>query len=169
MREGLYYRVCRPDWENPALTAYSKRNGGRWNPPGEFGALYLNATIAVAVANAHRSISQEFGTFATFADLRTDRLPNLQVFTVRNTLFVDAVSTPGLVALGLPGSYPHGCSHSRCQAIARKLYAANEAGVAARSAVTDGEELTIFDSHTALARRKPNSRIPFAQWYPGLA
>jgi RES domain-containing protein len=167
-RGGTYYRVCRADWKNPALSAYSKRAGARWNPPGESGALYLNASIAVAAANAKRSVQQEFGGFATFADLRRDRLPDLQSFTVQNHRFVDAISATGLAALGLSVAYPVDCDHRRCQAVARGLYAAGEAGVAALSAVAIGEELAIFDSHKRLARRKRGGRTRFAQWYPGL-
>ena len=51
-RGGPYDRVAAPEWIDPADTAYSKQRGGRWNPVGELGALYLNATIQVAAANA---------------------------------------------------------------------------------------------------------------------
>ncbi len=169
MRGGTYYRVCNRSWLNPADTSYAKRSGGRWNPPGEFGALYLNQTVVVAAANARRSLQQEFGDTITFADLRPERRPDLQSFIVTNHLFFDVVTEDGIAAAGLPSEYPHGCERSICQDVARTLYAAGEAGIAARSVVGSGEELAIFDSHTSLSRRKRNGRRGFEAWYPGLA
>lgn len=168
-RGGTYYRVCNPSWTNPADTSYAKRNGGRWNPPGAFGALYLNQTVVVAAANARRSLTLEFGDAATFADLRPERRPDLQAFTVKEERFVDIVTDRGVAAVELPATYPDGVSHRECQALAQELYDRGEAGVAARSAVGDGEELAIFDSHAKLARRKRGGRQRFEAWYPGLA
>lgn len=168
-RGGTYYRVCDPSWTDPADTSYAKRKGGRWNPPGEFGALYLSESIVVAAANARRSLQLEFGDAVTFADLRPERRPDVQAFTVKNHRFVDAVSAKGIAALGLPATYPESCGHRLCQSIARTLYRANEAGIAVRSAAADGEELAIFDSHQALARRSRKGRRSFHEWFPGIA
>lgn len=168
-RGGTYYRVCDPSWHDPADTSFSRRYGGRWNPPGEFGALYLNADIAVAAANAQRSLASTFGNAVTLIDIRPERRPDLQLFTVASTTFVDAITPKGIDALELPAAYPYGCGHDDCRTIARVLYAADEAGVAARSAAyPDGEELAVFDSHLALAKRKRGGRRKFADWYPGL-
>ena len=169
-RGGTYYRVCDPSWKNPAETSFSRRFGGRWNPAGAFGALYLNADVAVAAANARRSLASVFGDAVAFADLRPERRPDLVLFTVAPTTFVDAVTPDGIAALGLPPAYPHDCGHDVCRPIAEALYDADESGVAARSAaLPDGEELAIFDSHLDLARRKRGGRKAFAAWYPGLA
>jgi len=169
-RGGTYYRVCDPSWRDPADTSFSRRYGGRWNPPGAFGALYLNADIAVAAANARRSLASAFGDAVAFADIRPERRPDLQLFTVATHAFVDAITPGGVAALGLPAVYPDGCEHDVCRTIARDLYAAGEAGIAARSAaLADGEELAIFDTHATLARRRRNGRRKFAAWYPGLA
>ena len=169
-RGGAYYRVCDPSWEDPGDTSFSKSAGGRWNAKGEFGALYLNATIEVAAANARRSLRQHFGDVVTFSDIRPERRPDLQVFTVRSHLFVDAISDKGLSALALPDSYPRGATKAACQAVSRILYRAHEAGIAVRSAVAhSGEELAIFDTHVRqLAKMKRNGRISFPSWYPGL-
>jgi len=169
-RGGTYYRVCDPSWRDPADTSFSRRYGGRWNPPGAFGALYLNADIAVAAANARRSLASVFGDAVAFADIRPERRPDLQLFTVTASPFVDAVTPKGIAALGLPGAYPAGCGHDACRTIARELHAAGESGIAARSgALAGGEELAIFDTHAALARRQRHGRRKFAAWYPGLA
>lgn len=168
-RGGTHYRVCDPSWKNPADISFSLRYGGRWNQPGEFGTLYLNADIAVATANARRSIASVFGNAVALTDIRPERRPDLQLFTVTPSAFVDAVTPGGIDALGLPTVYPHGCEHDACRAIARVLYAAGEPGIAARSAAyPEGEELALFDSHLTLARRKRGGRRSFADWYPGL-
>jgi RES domain-containing protein len=168
-RGGTYYRVCDPSWSDPADTSFSRRYGGRWNPPGEFGALYLNADIAVAAANARRSLASAFGDAAAFTDIRPERRPDLQLFTVTPSAFVDAVTPAGIAALGLPAAYPHECEHDRCRAIARTLHAAGEPGISARSvALPAGEELAIFDARPSLARRRRNGRRKFSAWYPGL-
>ena len=169
-RGGTYYRVCDPSWRDPADTSFSRRYGGRWNPPGAFGALYLNLDIAVAAANARRSLASVFGDAVAFADIRPERRPDLQLFTVAATPFVDAITPKGVAALGLPAAYPEGCGHDVCRTIARDLHTAGEPGIAARSAaIADGEELAIFDTHASLAREQRNGRRKFAAWYPGLA
>ncbi|MBV8709252.1 MAG: RES domain-containing protein, partial [Acidobacteriaceae bacterium] len=71
-RSGFYYRVVAPNWVNPADTSYSKRQGGRWNPPGEFGALYLNADVHVAAANAR---AQHAGRALKLFDLLPEARP----------------------------------------------------------------------------------------------
>lgn len=152
-RGGTYYRVCDPSWKDPADTTFSKRYGGRWNVAGAFGALYLCATIDVAAANARRSIARAFGDAVTFSDLRREQRPQLQAFLVGETAFVDAVSGDAQTA--------------QCQAIAQALYAKDEAGVAARSAIAPGEELAVFDTHLAVVQRK-RGRQSFERWYPGL-
>lgn len=168
-RGGTYYRVCDPSWSDPRDTSFSKRRGGRWNPAGAFGALYLNASIAVAALNAHRALAREFGTAIGLADVRPEQRPDLQTFTITHHAFVDAVTGGGLLDLGLPATYPDAVTHGETHAVARTLYAADEAGIAARSAVVaTEEELAIFDSHIALARRKASGRVPFGAWYPGL-
>ncbi|MGH2997143.1 MAG: hypothetical protein ACRDM9_12585, partial [Gaiellaceae bacterium] len=47
-RGGPYNRLAEPSWSDPLDTSYSRRRGGRWNPPGSFGALYLNRDLRIA-------------------------------------------------------------------------------------------------------------------------
>jgi RES domain-containing protein len=47
-RGGSYNRLAEPSWANPLDTSYSRQRGGRWNPPGSFGALYLNRDLRMA-------------------------------------------------------------------------------------------------------------------------
>jgi RES domain-containing protein len=165
LRQGLSYRIYKPDWSNPGDTSYSKLHGGRWNPPGEFGALYLNATLAVAAAQARR---QHAGRAIKLFDLRPDRRPMLATFDLPKTLLVDAVDPIALRALGFTTHFPYDVPWEPCRRIAQRAYRA--AGVATRSnaEVTPtsfvGEELALFDSHPLPPMIGTGK--PFAAWYP---
>lgn len=169
-RGGRYHRLCKPEWVDCSDTSYSKRHGGRWNPAGAFGALYLNATIEVAAANArewhrHRAIK--------LFDLRPQRRPQLEAFRIRAQAFIDAVSHAGVTALGLPETYPHGVGWDRCQPIGKRAYDAGLPGVACRSAAEArprswlGEELAVFDA-AAPTLKRVGGRKNFGDWYKDL-
>lgn len=168
-RGGLHFRVCDPSWTDPLDTAFSKHHGGRWNAPGAFGVLYLNATIAVAAGNARRAYE---GEIATLFDLLPEQRPDLQLVTVSPIRVVDAVTDAGLRSLRLLASYPAGATWTACRRIGARAHAANETGIACRTAdatkrnreIIEGEELVVFD--TALHAVGRAERVPFAQWYP---
>jgi RES domain-containing protein len=83
-RDGRYYRVVDPSYVDPFDTSYAKAAGRRWNPRGEFGALYLCATIAVAAANAR---FQFVGRAIKLFDLLPAAQPELvtvEVYPVRS-------------------------------------------------------------------------------------
>ncbi|MBV8645673.1 MAG: RES family NAD+ phosphorylase [Candidatus Eremiobacteraeota bacterium] len=166
-RGGLHFRVCDPSWRDALDTTFAARYGGRWNSPNTFGVLYLNATIAIAAANARRAFENEI---ATLFDLRPEQRPDLQLVDVRLAPFVDSVTPAGLRALKLPVHYPHGVSHEKCRQIGARAYAARENGIATRSNAEAtretylGEELAVFDTALALVARL--ERRPFADWYP---
>lgn len=165
-RGGVYYRVVAPEWVDPASTRYSKLHGGQWNPQGEFGALYLNATIKVAAANAR---AQHAGRAIKLFDLLPEARPQVVTFDVPMTDFVDAYTSEGVQELQLPSNFPFGVPGGPCQAIARDAYANGAAGVAARSnaevtsAAFVGEELACFDQ---LVVCSPKERLRFDDWYP---
>jgi RES domain-containing protein len=165
-RGGSYFRVCKPDWLDPADTSFSKTAGGRWNPPGEFGALYLNATIRVAAAQARQ---QHAGRAIGLFDLRPERRPSLATFDVHACVVVDAVTDGGIRALRLPPRYPAGVPWPPCQRIGRRAFRERHAGVAARSAAEArpgewvGEELAYFDSQPRL---RAIQVLDFQSWYP---
>jgi RES domain-containing protein len=166
-RSGPYSRVCDPSWTDPLDATFAARHGGRWNAPGSFGVLHLNATIAVAAANARRNYD---GEIATLFDLRPEHRPDLQLVDVQLATFVDVVTPAGVRAVRLPAAFPYGVQHDPCRRIGARAYAARENGIATRSnadatATTFvGEELAAFDTALALARRM--ERLPFARWYP---
>ena len=168
-RGGLHFRVCDPSWVDPLDTSFARQHGGRWNPAGSFGVLYLCATISVAAGNARRAYE---GEIATLFDLLPEQRPDLQIVTVTPIPVIDAVSDAGLQALRLPRTYPIGASWRTCQAIGKRAYARGLNGIVCRSAdatgrakvASDGEELVVFDRAVRAVRRL--DRVPFAQWYP---
>lgn len=169
VREGTYYRVYKPDWHDPLDTTYARHSSdNRWNPPDEFGALYLNRSVGVAAANARaRHTRRAIGLF----DLKPDRRPWLLQVGVPRSLLLDVVTASGITALRLPRTYPFSVPHARCWPIARRAYANSKLkGIACRSAAECtkttwiGEELAWFDRAPHLRENGP--RRGFAEWYP---
>ena len=93
----------RPGLGDPLDASFSRRSGGRWNPPGAFAALYLCRDVETARANARRLLE---GQPFTFDDLLPERLPALVETTVPEARYVDAVTARGLASLGSPGHVP---------------------------------------------------------------
>jgi RES domain-containing protein len=168
-REGVYFRVCDPDWTDCGDTSHNRRMGGRWNPRGRFGALYLNATREVAAANARVNFA---GEMHLLHDLRPEYRPDLQSFEVPAAEYLDAVTPEGVAELGLPAGYPGRVGWRRCQAVGLAAYEAGEPGVACRSAAEAdagdwvGEELALFDRGGAGTGARPRRRLKFSRWYP---
>lgn len=153
-----------PAWATGLDPNYSQVSGGRWNPPGSFPVLYLNADIETARARVDRNfVGLPYGPL----DLRRDRRPILVATLVPEEPFVDIVSDQGCVAAGLPATYPRHrngreVSHARCQAVGVAVHEQRLPGIAYRSAARlDGEELAWFIEH---APESIGSR-PFDEWY----
>lgn len=166
-RGGRYLRVADPDWEHPLSGKFARKTGGRWNPPGKFGVVYLNADLQVARAQVRhrlepRGIRPE--------DLGPDRGPVLVHTTVPKGSYVDAVSEPGLSSLSLPESYPFDdrdepVPHGICQPLGEQAWENGEPGVACRScaaAPTPGEELAYFERDEEL---KVEAEEGFSDWF----
>jgi RES domain-containing protein len=165
-RGGSYYRVVAPKWVDPADTAYSKQRGGRWNPAGEFGALYLNATIKVAAANAR---AQHSGRAIKLFDLLPAARPELVTFEVPMVDVLDGCTPAGVADLGFAENFPYRVTWPPCQAIGREAHANALAGVAARSnaeateTASVGEELALFEEVVVSPSK---ARRRFDKWYP---
>jgi len=168
-RGGLHFRVCDPSWADPLDRSFAKSHGGRWNPPGSFGVLYLCSTIAVAAGNARRAYE---GEIATLFDLLPERRPDLQLAAVTPLRVVDAATDAGLQSLHLPLTYPIGVPWGPCQVIGQRAHRLRENGIACRSAdatertsmIIEGEELVVFDRAVRHVTR--SDRLAFARWYP---
>lgn len=166
-RGGRYVRVADPGWRDPLSGEHARRSGGRWNPPGSFAVVYLNASRSVARAQVRhklepRGIRPE--------DLAPEQGPLLIETDVPEDRFVDAVTDRGLGSLGLPASYPADPSgspiaHADCQPIGRRAWDEGEPGIACRSAAgtapAGGEELAHFARRPLRARASER----FADWY----
>jgi RES domain-containing protein len=164
-RAGQYYRICGAEWGSADDTSYSKAHGGRWNPKGEFGALYLNRTLNAAHANARRWIAENLGPTIKPEDVAPAYQPHVQRFRVKASNFVDAVTKEGRKALNLLPAASGAADHRRCHAIARKAYANKVPGVACIcAAINKGEELAIFDTHAQTLAKTIGDRVPFAAW-----
>jgi RES domain len=163
-RGGRYLRVADQGWSDPLSGAYSRAAGGRWNPPGAFDVVYLNANIAVARAQVRRKLAP-LGIGPEDLDPITG--PVLVATEVPTEAYVDAVSDPGLRSLGLSGAYPLDAAgaevgHEICRPLGLKAHEAGEVGVAARSAAAwPGEELAYFGG----SRLRVKERTSFADWF----
>lgn len=163
-RGGRYLRVAYPAWADPLDGSYAATRGGRWNPPESYPVVYLCDGEAVARANVHRLLAdQPYGP----EDLLPGTAPVLVAATVPEDRYLNAVTGPGLEALGLPPTYPRDgrrriVPHSRCQPLGEAAHLAGLPGVAARSATgAPGEELAYF------GRRKLRRGAvrPFDEWF----
>lgn len=168
-RGGIYLRSLGPRslWpESPDNTSYSKRRGGRWNGPGEFGVLYLSRDADVAFANGLEIVKRIIAPAASLDDLNDpESFFEVQEFMVEESRFVDAVTPKGRAELGLPEHARKGENYHATRAIGKRAYARDEHGIAAESAAyRDGEELAVFDSHVRDIAKMRGARQTFAQW-----
>ena len=137
-----WLRVGEPEWPDPLDATYAQQEGGRWNPPGSFPTLYLNADPRTARSQLDHLLD---GTPVEVEDLDDD-----------------AFREAGLGGLDLPRTYPlveDGSSvpHAVWRIIGDAVYAEGLRGVVARSAATPdggGRELAWFPA-TSRSRAHP--------------
>lgn len=171
-RGGAYNRLAEPSWTDPLDTSYSKQHGGRWNPPGSFGVLYLNRDLHMARLQVqHKLRGQPYGV----EDLGEDEQHDLVNVEVGERDWLDCVTMPGLEAVGLPATYPRHPNgrpvrHADCQPVGKAAFDDGRPGTACRSAAGGAtpadEELAVFDRDADTAVRM-TGRQPFAEWFWG--
>jgi hypothetical protein len=167
-RGGVYVRVADPDWDDPLSGEFAKARGGRWNPPGGFPIVYLNADERVARANVlHRFDGLPYGP----EDLEPSAAPVLVSTVVPEDEFVDVVGDAGCAAVGLPPTYPVDedgapVPHDACRLVGQAAWDARLPGIACRSAAPaappGGEELARFDRGEPL---EPLRVRRFPDWF----
>ncbi len=164
-----WLRVAQRDWQDPLDPTFAERRGGRWNPPGSFPALYLNADLHTARAQVRALLD---GQPVAPEDLDDEAYPLLAVTLPRRQAVADAVSPDGLSALGLPASYPldrgRRIRWGVCQPIGAAVSAAGLRGVSSRSAATSdgsGRELAWFPARGTSRARRVGHAAPFAVWW----
>lgn len=171
-RGGAYNRLAEPSWTDPLDTSHSKGRGGRWNPPGTFGALYLNRDVRMARLQVeHKLAGHPYG----LEDLDETEQHDLIDVEVLEQVWLDCVGVAGLKAVGLPMSYPSHPDgspvlHAECQPIGKAAFDYGMPGVACRSAArgatTDDEELAVFARGGRL-NVTMTGRRPFSDWFWG--
>jgi hypothetical protein len=170
-RGGAYNRLAEPHWADPLDTSFSKQHGGRWNAPGTYGVLYLNASEQLArIQVEHKLAGHPYG----IEDLDPVEQHDLVEVDVAETDALGLVSDEGLDAVGLPAGYPldeddQPIAHEQCHPVGQAAYDASLPAIACRSAVTGaqpaGEELAVFDRDSQIVTQ--TARHPFAIWYLG--
>lgn len=171
-RGGSYNRLAEPSWADPLDTSYSRQRGGRWNPPGGFGVLYLSRDLRMARLQVqHKLRGHPYGV----EDLDESEQHDLVTVEVAEHDWLDCVTVPGLEAVGLPATYPRHRNgrpvrHVDCQPVGRAAFEDGRLGIACRSAgagaITTDEELAVFDRGAETGVRMTGRR-PFADWFWG--
>lgn len=119
-------------------TTGSLKQGGRWNPPGEFGAVYTSLNESTARAELRRS-AQRRGVEPS--DLAPRELVLLRVNLTR---VLDLTDPRILSKLGLKPEDLLQNDWARTQEIARAAWGAGFEGVFVPSAAGSGDNLAIF-------------------------
>jgi hypothetical protein len=166
-RGGEYLRVADRSWREPLSGEHARIRGGRWNSPGAFGVVYLNASIEVARAQVRHRLERRG---IRPEDILVDEGPVLVHTTVSEGDYVNAITDAGLRALRLPVTYPldpqgRVIPHSACQPIGQRAWDARERAIACRSAAASapasGQELAYFGRRGLRVRETQL----FTDWY----
>ncbi|WP_165492132.1 RES domain-containing protein [Egibacter rhizosphaerae] len=163
-----WLRLADPSWDDPLDATFAARFGGRWTPVGGEPTLYLcaDAPTAWRIVTARLASSP-----VNVEDVRDEAGPDLvDVELAPPVTAIDAASNEGLVAAGLPTSYPLDgvdgdvVGHTDCRPVGAAAAADEFDGVYARSAATRdgrGRELAWFPKRRAARLR---ARSPFTVW-----
>lgn len=166
----VWLRVADPSWTDPLDPSHAREHGGRWNPPGSFDTLYLNADLQTAQLQIERLLA---GSPVHPDDLDDDAYLLVAATLPRTQAAADAVSGPGLKALGLGEAYPldsrgRRVQQATCQEIGVRLHDAGLRGVWCRSAQgTDARtrELAWFPATArSVARPVWSEPLPWDSW-----
>lgn len=129
--------------------------------------VYLNASMDMARGQVRHKLE---GRGIRPEDLLLDEGPVLVHTHIPTDAYVDALSDAGLLAIGLPSTYPLDetgmlMGHSRCQPIGQRAWDSGEPGIACRSAARfappRAEELAFF----ARRRLQIEALEAYADWY----
>ncbi|WP_419945022.1 RES domain-containing protein [Candidatus Poriferisodalis sp.] len=162
---GRYLRVVDWRWRDPLDASHSARPpGGRWNPPG-LQCLYLNADIDTARANA---LSRFDDRPVNIHDVDPASAPHLVEIEIDDGTALDAFTSQGIAAAGLPAGYPTGTDgrtvpRSQCQPIGHQAHSVGLNGVDCRSAAVGGNRELAWFPDTGNARMI--SRKPMNEWW----
>jgi RES domain len=169
-RGGSYKRLAEPSWSDPLDMSYSRQPGGRWNPPGSFGVLYLNRDLRMARLQVlHKLSGHPYGV----EDLDEAEQHDLVDVEVAEREWLDCVTAAGLESVGLPVTYARHrngrpVQRTDCQPVGQAAFDDGRPGIACRSAVSGAsltdEELGVFDRDVE-AGVQMTGRHAFADWF----
>jgi hypothetical protein len=167
-RGGRYLRVADPSWRDPLSGEYSRTRGGRWNAPGTFGVVYLNASLDLAKALV-RARLEDRGIRPE--DILPEAGPVLIATRVPDETFVNAMTDAGLRSVNLPTTYPLDSrgeiiAHRICQPIGQRAWDAGERGIACRAATRGAPAKDEEVAYFGRKKLRPESREEFASWFP---
>lgn len=167
----IWLRVVDPEWVDPLDPSHAREHGGRWNPPGSFPTLYLNADPMTARSRLDHLLE---GSPVEVEDLDDDAYGLVAATLPRKQVCADALGEAGLRALGLPPSYPldedgNEVPHATCQPIGEAVHAQGLRGIAARSAATPdgrGRELAWYPAGSRSAAHAVwDEPLPLGEWW----
>ena len=136
---GIVYRQCAPDHTDLATTlAQNHRHGGRFNPPGEFGAIY----VAVERETALHELARQ----AALLGFAVDELLPRTMLRLRLHLrrVLDLTDEAVCRAWGLVGTDTSRISHDECWEVARAARRSGYEAIRFCSATRSGICLAVF-------------------------
>lgn len=165
----LWLRVTRPHHDDPYDASWAQQRGGRWNPPGSFATLYLNADVGTARRQIVRLLED---TVVEPDDLAADAYELVGAHLPDGEAAADIVTDGGVAAAELPPSYPADAdgqrvAHEVCQPIGVQAHAAALDGIHCRSAATldgAGRELAWWPRDRRPAPAADRRRVPYGRW-----
>ena len=165
--DHLWVRVCRPSWDDPFDPGFAKASGGRWTPPGSWPTLYLSRDVATARLQVARLLE---GSPVGPDDLTDDAFDLVAACLPPGQEAADVVTVDGIVAAGLPPTYPESAGgvrvpHGECWPVAEAAYAMGLDGVESRSAASTsgvGHELAWWPR--GRRPRQETGRVAFGRW-----
>lgn len=164
---GSYLRVADANWSDPLDASFAKDHGGRWNAPGSYPVLYLNADRETARANVRAKFAElPYGP----EDLDPLDAPHLVEVMVPDGRGCDVRPDAGLAAVGLPTTYPDDGSGQLvgwgpCQTVGREAHERDLDGVACRSAAPGGNEELAWFARPERRQASAGARLEFPDWY----
>jgi RES domain len=162
---GAVYRSIPHDSKTGPLDgSYARDNGGRWNPPGSFSALYTSCSVQAAIAFLREHYRDEA---LQPWEQPEDKQRDLYTLHVEQDYLVDAVAPEGLAGLGLPTGYPRGISHKTTQPIGQRLYDEHHPGIWCKCAPDPHvQEVVLFLDHAAPIRVGSQPPRRLREWFP---
>ena len=122
--QRVWLRVADSVWSNSLDPTFAQVTGNRWNAPGSYATLYLNADVITARLQIERMCA---GSPVTPEDLADDAYTVVAATIVSNQRTADVVTDQGVEAAELPAPYPldaegNSIPHQRCQPIGQLLF-----------------------------------------------